>query len=107
MGAHYNSGARRDPEQCVFAHTEYESDKISYIPIKYRGQLTKDHNEDTITMSDDDSTIDGRVKDTRADDEQTAISMIGAFGAVPAVVSVTPSTIILTAQAQAATTTTG
>ena len=62
-------------------------------------------------MCDDDSTIDGHVKDTRADDEETAISMIGAFGnatkRVPAVVSVTPSTIILTAQAQAATITHG
>ncbi len=69
VGAQYNSGARRDPEECVFAHIEYESDEISYMPNKYRDQPTKSRNEDTSTMSDDDSTIDGCVKDTRADDE--------------------------------------
>ena len=43
-------------------------------------QLTKGHNEDTTTMCDDDSTIDGRVMDTCVNNEQTAISMFGAFG---------------------------
>ncbi len=111
MGAQYNVGDRRNPESCTFARTDDASPEISGIPNRYRDQLTKGHNEDTATMNDDDSTIDGRVNGTRADDEHTAISMIGEFGnamkRVPAVVPVTSSTIILTAQARAATTTTG
>ncbi len=66
--AQYNAGDRRNHEACTFARIEDESNGTSCIPNKNRDQLTKGHNEDTATMSDDDSTIDDRVKGTRADD---------------------------------------
>ncbi len=43
VGAQYNTGDRRNPEECVFARTEDENNGISCIPNKYRVQLTKGH----------------------------------------------------------------
>ena len=72
MGAQYNTGDRLNPEECVFARTEDENNGISCIPNKYRDQLTKGHDETTATMSNENSTIDGRVKDMRVYDNQSA-----------------------------------
>ena len=71
VGAYY-SGGKRDEQECTFAQIESDDREISSIFIEYRDQLTKGHDETTATMSDENSTIDGRVKDTRVYDKQTA-----------------------------------
>ena len=72
MGASYNSGGRRDPEECVFAQIESDDREISNIFNKYRDQLTKGHDENTTAMSDENPTIDGCVKYTHVYDNQAA-----------------------------------
>jgi hypothetical protein len=71
VGAQYNAGDRRNPEECVFARTEDESIGISCILNKYRDQLTKCHNEDTTKMCDDDSTQVRPVQGSEWESKQT------------------------------------
>jgi hypothetical protein len=72
VGASYNSGGKRDQEECVFAQIESDNREISNFLNEYRDQLTKGHNGNTTAMSDENSTIYGRVKHTRVYDKQTA-----------------------------------
>jgi hypothetical protein len=77
VGGSYIRGDRRNPES-TFARVEDVNHGILCIPNKYRDQPTKGHNEDTATMSDDDYTINCCVRNTRAANENAAISMTGS-----------------------------